>query len=188
MNIPQIQINITPQKIGLDTELAKLQIKQPKADINTDQEYAKVSITTTSPKINIDQTDAFKALGRVPQTEFIDIITDNYQKTGINGIKKIAEKGEHFQKIHLYNDPIVAHAKNDKVDFSAYDYVGRASCDNVDIDVRRGDLSMEWSGGTVNSDVQVNKPKLNFINGNVNIYERQKGKVDIIPPKIDITI
>lgn len=188
MNIPQIQINITSQKLGLTTELAKFQIKQPKADINTQQEYPRVSITTTQPKLDIDQTEAFKALGKVPFAEFLDIISDNYLNTGLNAIRRIAQKGEHFQKIHQYKDPIIEHAKNDRVDFSAYDYVGRASCDNVDIHVSAGSISMEWSGGTVNSDVQVNKPDMNYIKGNVNIYELQKGKVDIIPPKIDITI
>ncbi|MGD9678488.1 MAG: DUF6470 family protein [Vulcanibacillus sp.] len=186
--IPQIQIGYSYPKIGLNIDNAKLQVKQNNAEIDTHQEYPKVNISTTPAKINIDQSAAFKALGNFPQLEWLDVITDNYLDTGLNSIKEIAGKGEHFQKVHIYNDPIVEHAKNDKVDFSAYDYVGRASCDNVNIQYQAGSLSMSWSGGDVNMDVQVNKPQLDYVRGKIEIYELQKSKVDVIPPKIDLTI
>ncbi len=188
VNMPQIEIKQTFAKIGINKELSKLDIKQPKADIKTDQEFSKIEVDITQPKIEIDQSAAFKALGKVPTIELTKIISDNYVNTGLKAINKIAEKGEHFQKIHLYNDPIVEHAKHDSVDFTAYDYVGRASCDNVVIDVTPGELSMNWSGGTVNIDVQVNKPELKYFRGYVDIYVQQKNSIEIIPPKIDITI
>ena len=185
---PQIQVNYTFPKLGLKIDSAKLQIKQSKAEIDTHQESPKVNISTSPAKVNIDQSAAFKALGSVPQLEWLDIITDNYLNTGLNAIKEIAEKGEHFQNVHIYKEAIVEHAKRDTVDYSAYDYVGRASCDNVDIHVEPGSLSMEWSGGDVNMDVQVNKPKLEYIRGKIDIYEQQRNRVEIIPPKIDLTI
>ncbi len=188
VNMPQIEINQTFAELGINRELSKLEIKQPKADINTTQELPKLDVNITSSKLEIDQSAAFKALGLVPTIELTNIISDNYLNTGLNAIKKIAEKGKHFQQIHIYNDPIVEHAKHDTVDYSAYDYVGRASCDNVDINFNLGSLSINWSGGNVNTDVQVNKPELEYSRGYVNIYLQQKNSIEIIPPKIDITI
>lgn len=186
--VPQIEINQTFAKVGINQEFAKLVIRQPKADMNTSQELPELNTSITSPELEIDQSAAFKALGKFPTIELTKLISNNYFNTGLHAIKKIAEKGNHFQKIHIYKDPIVEHAKNDTVDYSAYDYVGRASCDNVDINYIAGELSINWGGGTVNMDVQVNKPEIAYSKGYTNIYVKHKNSIEIIPPKINLTI
>lgn len=189
MNIPQIQINQTFAKIGIETQSTRIDIKTGQADLRIKQENEELNINQSRSMVQIDQSRAYSALGQGSVIEVTDTIIDKMYQTGLNAIKNIAAKGETFQDIHLHDNNLIAQfAKTDSVDFSAYQYAGRASCDNVDVNVVSGELEMDWKKGKVEVDIEPNKATVDYTRGNVDIYVKPKNSVEILTPQIDLKL
>lgn len=189
MNVSQIHINQTFASVGIDTQSAKFDLKSRQAELNLRQENTKVEINQSMSSVQIDQSDAFSALGQGSVIEVTDKIVGQMYQTGLNVIKNIAAKGKMFQDTHLHDNNLIAQfAKTDSVDLSAFQYASRASCSNVNVKAIPAELKMDWSGGEVDVEVQPNKTLLDYTRWNVDIYMDKKNSVEIITPKIDLTL
>ena len=57
MNIPQLQIQTTPARLGLQIDKPIQQIEQPKAEQQIEQPAAILEISTTKPELSLDTTE-----------------------------------------------------------------------------------------------------------------------------------
>ncbi|OEF99520.1 hypothetical protein BHF71_08760 [Vulcanibacillus modesticaldus] len=152
------------------------------------QEQVKAKIQYNLPKIQIDQSRAWSALGKVPSLELTARINSNLRNVVMDTIAKIAQKGDRMAKIHIKQDPIPEFAMENSIDLVGLNYEDPASIDNVDISVQEGTLDIQFSGGTVKTEVRPNKPIINYIPGKLEVYLQQKNGIEIYVPKIDLNI
>ncbi|GKV69403.1 hypothetical protein NCCP2716_19010 [Sporosarcina sp. NCCP-2716] len=57
MNIPQLQIQTTPGRLGLQTDKPVQQIEQPRATQDIEQPAAILEMSTTRPQLSLDTTE-----------------------------------------------------------------------------------------------------------------------------------
>jgi len=183
--IPQIHIHQIDGKIGMESKRAQVKIDQPKAEIAMHQEHVKVEIAHTYPQVQIDQTKAWSALGRRPSLELTKVIYSETRRIVMNTIAKIAQKGDRLAAIHIKEDPIPEMARNNSIEFFELYYEGEPSVDNVDIDVIPGKLEINWHGGKVEMNVKINKPKIEYLPGKLDIYLKQRNTIEITVPQLD---
>lgn len=188
INLPQIQIQQTYTKIGIDRTPARMEIEQPKANINMKQEHIQAKIEYDLPKIQIDQTKAWGALGKVPPLELSKRITDNIRNVVMDTIANIAEKGDRLAAIHIKQDPIPDYADGKFIRLPELNFEDSPSSDNVDISVQPGSVDIQFKGGTFEMNVEQKKPIVNYTRGNIEIYIQQKNSIEITSPKVDISI
>lgn len=188
MRIPQIQIQQTYAKIGIESSPAKQEIEQPKAEINIHQEPIKVEIQHKDAKVLIDQTKAWSALGKRPSLELMKVIYGKTHQVVMDTIAKIAQKGDRMAAIHIKADPIPNMAAENAIHFTELYFEEEPSVMNISFQFVPGELNIQWSGGRTDIDVKPNKPIIRYFPGDVNIYIRQKENISITPPEIEIKI
>lgn len=185
-SFPRIEIRQQYAKLGFDADLGQQSIRQPRATFE---------LTTTSPKLNmqsprgeldIDQSKAWDALGKGDALQFMSRIYARAQSLGLEGIGRIAEKGNRLAAIHLGGNPIADMAREEAFRTFPFQYYGPASYDNVDISYRANKLSIELEQGAVNLHAQMNPPEMDYIRGKLKFYMIQHGNVKITPPQIDL--
>ena len=184
-SIPHLEIRQTPARVGAESSYARLKIEQPRLDIEMEQEHVKAEINTTAIKIDIDQSEAWKALGRLPATEFSKSIRDKTDQVVQDYIAKVVDQGNRFAAIHLKEDPIPQFAADNDINFSELYYEGRASVNNVKYNVKPAEVDIKWRGGEVFYQVQTHKPIIEYQPADLNLYLRQRNNINITVSDID---
>jgi len=186
--IPRIQIRQQFAKLGIDADIGRQELRQPPATLTMRTTPRKVTIIYRSPDLVIDQSRAWDALGLGGILEAMTRIRAQAKRVALDGIARIAEKGDRLAAIHLPTNAIADIAQEEAHRFYEFDYFGPASMDNVDIRFTTYKPEIHFSGGDVNIDVRVNRPVHNYYRGKLDIYMQQYAKVEIIPPQIDALI
>lgn len=173
IQIPQIRIQTTPTKIGMDSKQAKLMIEQPKAKVDIRQEFSKVEISHSNAEILIDQSRAFKAYGVYSPLELTKNISEQSKQEASKAVAKIVETGNRLAAIQNKQNPIPDIARENMFNYPQINVLGEASRLNVDINVKPGKLDMKWHGGKAHINITPQYPKFNYVPGNLDIYVKQ---------------
>lgn len=184
--IPQIQIRQQNARLGIDADIGKLDIKQPRATFEMTTELPKLEIHSEQGKLYIDSSKAWDALGHGPALETMSKIYSRAHEVALQGIAKIVEDGNRLAAIQDGGNAIAEIAKERGAEFFEFEFMGDASMDNVDVHYEPGKLDIQVKEGKVNLDTHPNPPEINYTRGKLDIYMMQYPKVEIIPPQIDI--
>ncbi|WP_233531553.1 DUF6470 family protein [Paenibacillus alkalitolerans] len=188
MRIPIIQINQQFAKIGIDADLGKYEMRQPRADMQIRQTAAKLDIRAGQGRLEIDQSKAWDALGLGGILEAMSRIRSEAHRVALEGIARIAEEGDRLASIHLRTDMIAEIAQEGAFRSRDFNYMGPASYDNVDLHYTVSKPDIRISEGGADIQVQVRPPEISYARGKLDIYMRQRNQVEIIPPAIDLTL
>ncbi|KXG76336.1 DUF6470 family protein [Thermotalea metallivorans] len=173
-----LRITTTPALIGIHTTKGSLEIQQPKADMELMIVHPKVEIHSQQIRVQIDQRQCFAEAGL---KNILDMAIDTtaYAKQRVaEGIDRIVRQGNELASIHLNTNPIADQAEENSMVFGNHEF-------NFDIipksrpkiDFVGGNVDIQIIEGKVNSEVQVNRPMINYIRGNTEIYLRQKNSI-----------
>ncbi len=183
MRVPQIRIEQTFAKLGMKTNNAMNEIRQPKAEINMKQEPALLEVTRTPSKLTIDQSQAWRDM----ELKSVFVTTAEEAEFGyqavMEGIARRAQEGDRLARIHIDRDPIP--------DFHIHDFVKEPREFNVDFIPKYGSvkihyeptkLHFDWKVRGMTIDPEVKKPEVTYNPGKVDIYVAQNNslKIDFI--------
>ncbi|WP_424766654.1 DUF6470 family protein [Paenibacillus sp. sgz302251] len=185
MQIPQIQIRQQYAKIGIDADMGKQSIEQPKATLEIKQNQAVQSISQPKGQLDINQDRAWDALGLGNSLETMSKIYSMASDMALQGLARIVEKGNRMADIHLGGNPIAEMALDWQRTFPEFDFRGEASTDNVDVNYTPGQLSIETTPGRVEIHAQINRPIIQYERGKLDIYMQQHPSLQITPPQIN---
>lgn len=188
-SIPHIQIRQQYARIGIDADLGRYTIKQPRPTFEIDQTLATMTIRQPQGELEIDQTRAWDALARTNILEVMQRIYGQAREVAMQGIAKIVENGNRMAAIHKSSaDAFAELARDIRVSFPEMQYAGEASFDNVDIryTARRPEIGATAHPVRINS--KVNPPEVDYHRGKLDIYMQQYGKVEITPPVMDVRL
>jgi hypothetical protein len=188
-SIPQIQISQQYAKLGIDADLGRYEMKQPRPTLELEQPQAKVEMRQPQGELKIDQSRAWDALSRTNILEVMHRIYGQARELAMKGTARIVEDGNRMAAIHKSKaDAIPELAMDVRVSFPEMVYAGEASFDNVDISytARRPEINITPS--PVHSRAQLNPPQVDYYRGKLDIYMLQYNKVEITPPAFDTRV
>ena len=185
--IPQIQIRQTFARIGIDTDLGRQEIRQPRAAMDFRRIPPELRIRQPRGELRIDQSKAWDGLALGDHLRVLNRIYDHAGRVALEAIGRIAERGDRMAAIHTGENAIAEIARDWLEPLPALPIAGEASYDNVDITyvARKPDIDVRL--GKVETQFDARKPEIAYHRGKVRIYMRQYPSVVIIPPTIDET-
>lgn len=187
-SIPTVQIRQYPAKLAIDADLGTQSIRQPRATLEIRTDPPKVEMKQPRGELTIDQSKAWDALGVGPVLEAFHRIASQARNVAMQGIARIVENGNRLAQIHLDTNPIADIAEQLQFERFEFDYYGSASYDNVDISYTAHKPEITPIEGKVNLYTHPNKPEIEYMRGKLDIYLSQYPRVEMTPPRIDLTV
>lgn len=186
--LPTIQIHQQPALIGIDADLGKQNLRQPRATFEITTTRPQQEIRQPRGELKIDQSKAWDALARTPILETMNRIYSQAKDVALQGIARIVENGDKLAAIHLNTNPIADIAQQLTFERPEMSFAGPASFDNVDISYTARKAEIQVTDGKVNLNTHPNFPEHNYERGKLDIYMRQFQSVEITPPQIDVKV
>ncbi|MDV6376992.1 DUF6470 family protein [Sporosarcina sp. GW1-11] len=179
MNIPRLQIQTTPAKIGLQVTKPIQEIEQPRATLNLEQPAAILEMSTTRPQLSLDTTEN---RADIDMKSVFRRTAENAQygmQKVQEGIGRRAQEGQQLMKIE--NGAIIADIVKQSTERPMAELQVKFVGDRTKIktDITAGSLDINVTPQKPIIDAQINKPIHNYTPGKVNVVMEQYGSIDI---------
>lgn len=179
MQIPQIQIQQSFSKIGLEITKGQWSIEQPRPVLNLHQEPGKLEMERSEGTLEIDSRKAWSALGLAKFDELTDRISQSSLESSMQNIAEIARAGDRMMAFQNKGNAFAEIAKQNVFKDRPIEFRGEPNYDNVDITYTPGTLSQSYVSGRVTADPEIRKPVVDYYPGKVNPYLIQKNYIFI---------
>lgn len=180
MQFPQIRMESQMAKIGIKQTPAQIELRQGKADVTIEQPKAEMSIRQPKGKLTIDQSQAWEEMNLMSTRRLNEIYAIEGKQAASEGIARRAEQGAALLDIHNGTDMIAEQAyqiSNPPMKTLGIKYVPSPFAvklhyekENVEIDVKDNKPIIS---------AHINKPDLTFHRGNVDITMEQYAQLTI---------
>lgn len=169
--------------MGMKSRMAKLNIQQGRGELEIKTTPSKMNIVKDKLEIRIDQTQCFAEAGLKTNTMLMDEYADLGRQYAMEGIARIAEEGNQLAMPNNTNAiaNIAANKTNKVLDFNIK-FIPESK---PIIDFVGGDLKINWDIGKVDMKYTPQKPKIEYVPGELDIYVEQYPsiKIDFIDEK-----
>ena len=168
MNIPQLQIQTTSAKLGLQITKPVQQIEQPKATQQIEQPAAILEMSTTRPQLSLDTTENRADLDLKSVFRRSSENAQYGMQQVAEGTGRRAQEGQQLMKIENGGNAIADIAKQNTALPEApigIRFVGDRT--KIQTDVTPGSLTINARPQQVIHNAQVNKPIHTYTPGNV---------------------
>ncbi|MED3624010.1 DUF6470 family protein [Neobacillus thermocopriae] len=180
MQIPQLQINQVPARIGIRTIPPVQEIQQKPADLSIKQTKATMTIDRKPSRLEIDQEQAWNELNVKRLSVLSKDMTEYSRQVGLEAIAQIAQEGDQLAAIEKNNNAIVDIAIEKGLPLPAdFNIAFIPSHGSVKINYIPTELHIHWKLGGAEINAVQNKPIHHYTPGKVEIYLRQKQNLDI---------
>lgn len=170
MNIPKLQIQSTPARIGLDIQKPVQEIQQPKANLDLQQPKAKMSIQTTKSKLSIDSYEMRESMGYKTSMSRTREIAQQSNQMLLEGIARRAQEGQELMRIENGGNPIAEQAKRSGIQpYSGLNIKFIPQANTVKINFEPGTVDIQVEPQKVINNSTINKPIHNYTPGKVNV-------------------
>jgi hypothetical protein len=186
VSMPIVQLRQTYAKLGIDSDLGKYDIRQPRPGFEIETKMAKLDTTYRKGDQEIDQSQAWEALGKGSVFQFTDKVASESKQLALQGIAKRVEYGNRLAAIHRGGNPIADHAVEGVFEDFKFNYEGPFTTHNLNISYTPNKPESSYEPGYVKTNVQVNHPEINYTPGKLDIYLAQRNSIEMIPPQIDL--
>lgn len=189
MRLPQIQIQSTPARLGIQTDLGKFEIKQGRAELNIESTPAVIDIKNAKPEIIIDQSKTWDALTGGKPISFWNRVYSSYTQFPVSYVEKTVQDYNQIGDLTAGGNPIAEIARQSlSQELIPIQVYGEASHLNVKFDAVIQKPEINVQPGRVNIQSDIKQPEVNFQRGKVQIYMEQYASITITPPAIDMSI
>lgn len=180
MNIPQLRMESTFARIGMETSRGDMQIQQRHADMSIEQPRPEMMVDRRPPRLTIDQTQAFedanlKSVFRTTE----DAARQGYQQV-MNVIATKSQEGDELMMIENGFKAIQNQSERNSLPPQADFNIGWIPSHNsVKINYDPGETNIRWNIRPVNIVVTPNKPVINYYQGKTDIFLSQNNSLNI---------
>lgn len=176
-----LQIDSQPAAIGIHTNPGRFRITVETAEVQIDNRPADLRIQNAKSELAIDQTQVLSDIGLIGVNRLVLERSANALTTSNNRIRKIAYEGNVMADIHINRRaiPDLARPQPDKREL-VYDEIPKHP---PDIEFLQTRLSIRSSLHWPNIRVREGKPTAEWSPAAVDVYLKQKPKLDIVAEK-----
>lgn len=181
--MPQIRMESTMGQIGMRTNPARQLVEQPRAILEIQQPPAEIQIERTPGRLTIDQTKAWEDMNLKSIPRLMEEFAQEGHSNLLEGIARRAVEGDELMRIEQGASPIPQIAKQNSEKPQASFNIGFIpSHFSVKIDYDPGTLDIQWKQNKPVIDVTPQKPFVEYIAGNVDVYvDREPSlKIDFV--------
>ncbi|MBP0726742.1 hypothetical protein J5Y03_16410 [Bacillus sp. RG28] len=171
MQFPQIRLQSTFIKHGLNIEKPIQDIQQPQAELNIKQPPAEMDIEHTPSKLEMDSYEARADLDlKSSRRRSEDAAQEGYQ-AWLDGLARMSQQGDEMMKVQNNKNAIADIARENGTD-PVYDvniaFLPRPGSFKISYDP--GDLKINWNTHKPEIEVTQQKPIINYTPGKVSGY------------------
>lgn len=180
MHLPQIRIESTFAKLGLNIEKPVQSIEQPKTELSIQQPKAILQIETTKGKLSIDQTKAWNDMDLKSVFKRIEEFAHLGYQDHLEGMARRAEQGDELMKIEHQGNPIQSQAKqNSERPYKQLHIGWIPSHFSVDIHYEPAKVNIDVQPQKPIIDAQIRKPIHDYTPGKVSGYMERWNSLSI---------
>ncbi len=168
MDIPKLQIQTTPARLGLQIDKPVQQIEQPRATQEIEQPAAILEMSTTRPQLSIDTTEVRADIDMKSVFRRTEEWAQEGRQSGLDGTGRRAEEGRHLMSIENGGNPIPEIAKQNGTPPPAplgIRFVGNRS--KIQMSITPGTTTVNVTPQKPIINTQVNKPIHTYTPGKV---------------------
>jgi hypothetical protein len=171
MQLPQIRLQSTFARLGLNIEKPVQEIQQPNADMSSHQQPAEMEIEHTPSKLEMDSYEARADLDlKSVRRRIEDAAQDGYQAV-LDGMARMSQQGDEMMNVQNNKDAIadIAHENSTQpvYDFNVV-FLPRPGSFKISYDP--GSLKINWTIHKPEIEVKPQKPIVNYTPGKVSSY------------------
>jgi hypothetical protein len=189
MRLPQIQIQSTPARIGIQSERGQYEIKQGKVNLNQQTVPTEIDIKTERPELIIDQTATWDALTGGKSQAFWNRIYGSYGQYAAqyveNKVKEYDRIGDLTAGGNAIADNAMRRIGQDMMPLNVY---GHASPRNVKFDAIITKPEIQVNVGKVTTSPEYIPLDIQYRRGVTKVYMEQYSSIKVTPPVIDLAI
>jgi len=157
-----------------------VRIEQPRAIMNLQTERPTIDIERQKGSMEIDQKRSWEAYGIMSPFDMTKQIHSQTIQNVHKTIAKIAQNGDRMAAIHKSTNVISELASERRIiEFPEFQYAGEASFDNVDISYVADKIKLNPKDGSVQLDVEPQRPVIERIPAEVNIQVAKYASLQI---------
>lgn len=187
--MPQLQIQSTPARIGIDSKLGHYEIKQSPATVRMDSRPAVVHIQSEPAIVHIDQSKTWEALTGGKPIPFWNRIYNSSGRYVLDAINQTVQDYNRIGNILANGNPIAEIARESlSKSPSKLPVYGPASPNNVEFTPVLNKPQIDVQVGDTDIQVQVNRPNIDYKRGHVRTYMEQYPSVQVKAPKMDLML
>lgn len=180
MQIPQIRLQSTPMKIGLNIEQPVQQIEQKAAVQSIEQPHAILEIQTTPGKLTIDQSQAREDMDLKSLSVRVDEFAQQGYQDWLAGMARRAQQGTELRHIEKGGNALAEQAKtNSKGPEKRFNLGWIPSHFSVKLDYQPAQVKIEATAQKPIIDAKINSPNHTYTPGSVDLEILQKNALDI---------
>jgi Family of unknown function (DUF6470) len=152
MSFPQIRLQSTFVKLGLNIEKPIQDIQQPKAEMSIKQSKAEMEIERVAPTLEMDSYEARADLDlKSVKRRSEEFAQEGYQ-AWLNAIGRMAQQGDQMMRVYQNKNAIADIARENGTD---------PICDtNIAFLPRPGSFKMSYDPGSLEINWNLHKPKI----------------------------
>jgi Family of unknown function (DUF6470) len=183
LNLPQIRIESTSARIGLNIQKPKQELEQPRADLRIEQPRPQLEIEREPSKLMIDQTQAWEDMDLKHIFRRIEEFAKQGYEDWLEGLARVSRQGDELMKIENGGNPIADQAKeNSESPIYEFNIGWIPSMFSVKVHYEPSKLHFRWNTQKAKIDVTPQKPIHQYVPGKVDVYLEQRNslKIDFI--------
>ncbi|MGE6611838.1 DUF6470 family protein [Peribacillus sp. NPDC076916] len=180
MQIPQIRLQSTSMKIGLNLEQPVQQIEQKAADQSIEQPQAILEIRTAPGKLTIDQSQAREDMDLKSLSKRVEEFAQQGYQDWLAGMARRAQQGTELRHIEKGGNALAEQARqNSKGPEKQFKLGWIPSHFSVKLDYQPAQVEIEATAQKPIIDAQINRPNHTYTPGSVEVEILQKNALDI---------
>ena len=180
MELPQIRLESTYARIGIETRDAVVHMEQSPAELDLQNIPAQMSIQTKPSKLTIDQTLAWEAMNIKSTNRMMEDFANDGRNAALEGVARRAQEGDELMKIENGGNPIAQHAKENAARPEKQFNIGFIPPHfSVKINYEPAVVSIDWKLGGVINNTKPNKPVFEYELFAVDIFVKERNTLDI---------
>ncbi|MDM5361253.1 DUF6470 family protein [Peribacillus sp. ACCC06369] len=180
MQIPQIRLQSTSMKIGLNIEQPVQKIEQKAAVQSIEQPQAILEIQTTPGKLTIDQSQAREDMDLKSLSKRVEEFAQQGYQEWMAGMARRAQQGTELRHIEKGGNALADQARqNSKGPEKQFNLGWIPSHFSVKLDYQPAQVKLEATAQKPIIDAQIHKVNHAYTPGSVNVEILQKNALDI---------
>ncbi|RRN74885.1 hypothetical protein EI200_00510 [Peribacillus simplex] len=180
MQIPQIRLQSTSMKIGLNIEQPVQQIEQKAADQSIEQPQAILEIRTAPGKLTIDQSQAREDMDLKSLSKRVEEFARQGYQDWLAGMARRAQHGTELRHIEKGGNALAEQARqNSKGPEKQFNFGWIPSHFSVKLDYQPAQVEIEATAQKPIIDARINRPNHTYTPGSADVEILQKNTLDI---------
>ncbi|MGX9133375.1 DUF6470 family protein [Rummeliibacillus sp. JY-2-4R] len=168
MDMPKLQLESTPARLGLNIQRPVQEIEQPPAQLDIQQPAAILAMSTRKPQLNIDTTEARADVDLMSSIRRTAEVASYSKQQALNGIGRRAEQGDELMRIENGGTPVASQAT--EWGYQPYSEIGIKfipSYGSVKLSFEPGKVDIQAQPQKVINNTKINKPIHQYTPGKV---------------------